>query len=306
MDLPLLTADQNAWDPFAAAFASPWPGAVAVLKSASDSNFTLDTSLTKPASIGETTADFYSGPLWRWDEVNSLRVKLYNGALASLDDLPVLGGANIIAIENADGEWEVLQFATATLTAPGEWTLTKLLRGQAGTEAAMRAPVASGARVVVLDGAPAQLHLAASEYALPFNYLYGPQTKPISDPSWQSVSLQFSGVGYRPYAPCQIAGALQTSGDIALSWIRRDRSPASDSWDQTEIPMSEASESYEVDILSGLTVLRTLSSSTPDVSYTSAMQTADFGGPPSSLAIAIYQISSIVGRGSPAAATLYF
>ena len=70
--------------------------------------------------------------------------------------------------------------------------------------------------------------------------------------------------------------------------------------------MSETGESYEVDILSGLTVLRTLSSSTANVTYTSAMQTADFGGPPSSLSIAIYQISSTVGRGSPAAATLYF
>jgi hypothetical protein len=30
----------------------------------------------------------------------------------------VLGGANICAIQNADGDWEVIQFATATLVAP--------------------------------------------------------------------------------------------------------------------------------------------------------------------------------------------
>jgi hypothetical protein len=305
MDLPLLSPDQNAWDPFAAAYANPWPGAVAVFRSASDSNFTLDTSLSKPASIGETTADFYSGPLWRWDNVNSLAIKLYNGALASLDDLSVLGGANVIAVENADGDWEVLQFANATLTGTSTYTLMRLLRGQAGTESAMRAPVAAGARVVVLDGAPQQLDLAPSEYALPFNYLYGPQTKPVSDASYQEVALQFAGVGYRPFSPCQIAGAL-SGGDILLTWIRRDRSPASDTWDQTEIPMSEASESYEVDILSGSTVLRTLGSTSPNVTYTSAMQTADFGGLPSSLAIKIYQLSATTGRGSPASATLYF
>jgi len=305
MDLPLLGADQNAWDPFAAAFASPWPGAVAVFRSASDSNFTLDTLLSKPATIGETTADFYSGPLWRWDNVNALSIKLYNGALSSLDDLSVLGGANVIAVENADGGWEVLQFANATLTGTNAYTLTRLLRGQAGTEAAMRSPVASGARIVLLDGAPQQLDLAPSEYALPFNYLYGPQSKPISDASYQEVSEQFAGVGYRPFSPCQIAGAL-SGGDIVLAWIRRDRSPAADSWDQTEIPMSEASESYEVDILSGSTVLRTLSSTSASVTYTSAMQIADFGSAPSSLSINVYQLSSTTGRGSPAAATLYF
>ena len=305
LDLPLLSAGQNAWDPFAAAFADPWPGAVAVFRSASDSNFTLDTSLSKPATIGETTADFYSGPLWRWDNVNSLSIKLYDGALASLDDLSVLGGANVLAIENADGEWEVLQFATATLTGTNAYTLTRLLRGQAGTEVAMRSPVASGARVVVLDGAPQQLNLAPSEYALPFNYLYGPQSKPISDASYQETALQFEGVGYRPYSPCQVAGA-KSGSDIVISWVRRDRSPAADSWDQTEIPMSEAEESYEVDILSGSTVLRTLSASTPNVTYTSAMQIADFGSAPSTLAIHVYQLSSTTGRGSPASATLYF
>lgn len=305
MDLPLLSADQKEWAPFAAAFASPWPGAVALFKSASDSNYTLDTSLTKIASIGVTTSAFYSGPLWRWDEANALAIKLYNGTLSSLDDLSVLGGANVIAIENEDGEWEVLQFANAVLTAPNAWTLSRLLRGQAGTEAAMRAPVAAGARVVVLDGAPEQLDLAQAEYALAHNYKWGPQSKPISDASYQSATLTFAGVGYRPFSPCQIAGA-KSGSDIVISWIRRDRSPASDSWDQTEIPMSESSESYEVDILSGSTVLRTLASSTPNVTYTSAMQIADFGSAPSSLSIAVYQISTTVGRGSPAAATLFF
>jgi hypothetical protein len=276
-----------------------------VFKSASDSNFTLDTLLGKPATIGETTADFYSGPLWRWDSVNALSIKLYNGALSSLDDLSVLGGANALAIENADGEWEVLQFANATLTGTNAYTLTRLLRGQAGTEGAMRSPVAAGARVVVLDGAPEQLGLAPSEYSLPFNYLYGPQSKPISDASYQQVSLQFEGVGYRPYSPCRIAGARAASGDIAITWIRRDRSPAADSWDQTEIPMSETDESYEVDILSGSAVLRTLSANTANVTYTAAMQIADFGSAPSSIAIKIYQLSSTTGRGTPASATLY-
>ncbi len=231
LDLPLLTGDEVPWAPHVCAFASPWPGAVLVLKSAGDSNFALDTSLTLAARIGETTADFYSGPAWRWDEAGALDIRLYNGSCASLDDLPVLGGANAVAVENADGEWEVLQYATAALTAPNAWRLTRLLRGQAGTEGAMRDPVASGARVVLLDGALAQLALKQNEYTLAFNYLWGPQGKAISDPAYQGAALQFSGLGLRPLSPVALA-ARWLGGDLSLCWIRRTRI-GGDSWDQT-------------------------------------------------------------------------
>jgi len=119
LDLPWLTQEQKPWDAFAAAFASRWPGSVLVFRSATDSNYVLDTALKKPATIGETTADFFTGPAWRWDEVNQLKIAIYDGtALSSLDDMSVLGGANALAVQNAVGEWEVLQFANAMLTGP--------------------------------------------------------------------------------------------------------------------------------------------------------------------------------------------
>jgi hypothetical protein len=299
LDLPLLTSDQTPWDPFVAGFADPWPGSVLVLKSASDANYETDTTLTLAAIVGETTSDFYSGPAWRWDEVNALEIELYDGTLASLDDLSVLGGANALAVQNADGDWEVLQFENAALTAPGQWTLTKLLRGQAGTEGAMRAPVAAGARVVVLNSALKQLDIAQDQYALPFNYLWGPPDKPISDPAWQSAAEQFAGVGLRPFAPCQL-NAIHAGADLALSWIRRDRSPGSDSWDQTEIAMSEAAESYDVEILDAAGVVKRTFPSLPSaaVTYTAAQIATDFpGGLPSPFRFTVYQLSTVFGRG---------
>ncbi len=297
LDLPLLTSDQAAWDPFAAAFADPWPGAVPVMRSAGDANYTLDTTLTLAAYIGETTAALATGPAWRWDDVNTLSIELYDGALAALDDLSVLGGANALAVENAGGDWEVLQFADATLTAPGAWTVSRLLRGQAGTESAMGA--ASGARVVVLNSALKQLSIPQDQYALPFNYLWGPQDKAISDPAWQSAAEQFAGIGLRPFAPCQLR-AVYSGADLSLSWIRRDRAPGSDSWDQTEIPMSETSESYDVEILDASgAVTRTVSSlASASLVYAAADIAADFpGGLPSPFRFTVYQNSSVVGRG---------
>jgi hypothetical protein len=309
LDLPWLTEEQKPWDAFAAAFAAPWPGAVLVLRSATDSNYALDTTLSKPATIGETLAEFRSGPAWRWDEVNALQIALYDSAsLSSLDDVSVFGGGNAIAVQNGDGEWEVLQFATATLTGPGQWRLTRLLRGQAGSEGAMRNPVAAGARVV-LDSACAQLGLSQGEYALPFNYLYGPQGKPISDPAYQNVSLQFSGVGLRPLSPVQPNAVYSAGGDLLLSWLRRDRNPTSDSWDQVEIPLSESAETYGVEILDAASnVVRTFSSVTsPTLTYTVPQIAADF---PSDLPIpfgfTVYQLSAVSGRGAGKTASIVF
>jgi hypothetical protein len=308
-DLPLLTSDQKPWDAFAAAFASPWPGSVLVMRSASDSNYKLDTTLSIAAVIGETTNDLSSGPVWRWDETNTLNIKLTSGTLASLDDLSVFGGANALAVLNASGDWEVLQFANATLTAPGEWSLTKLLRGQAGTEGAMASILASGARLLLLSSAMQQLGVPQSQYALPFNYLWGPQGKPLSDSSYQGVSEQFEGVGYRPYAPCQLHAIYDASGDLSLSWIRRDRSPAADSWDQTEIPMSETGESYDVEILDASgDVVRTFGAvSSPVMNYSVANIAADFpGGLPSPFRFTAYQLSSVFGRGPGKTASFFF
>ncbi|MDE2112524.1 MAG: glycoside hydrolase/phage tail family protein [Alphaproteobacteria bacterium] len=304
LDVPLLRDDQNPDAPLVAAYADPWPGAVEVLKSPTDSNFVLDTEVTRAASLGLTTQDFYSGPLWRWDRVNALRVKLISGTLSSADDISVFAGSNALAVQNPDGDWEIVQFANAELIASNEWRLTKLLRGQAGSESAMRGPVAAGARVVVLDKSLAQLSLDQAQSRLPFHYLWGPRGKPISDPSYQGAVLQFGAFARRPLSPVHLRAAKQSNGDIALSWIRRTRI-GGDSWEQTDVPLGEDTESYEVDILSGTTVIRTLTATTSSATYTAAMQTADFGAPlANNLRIDVFQLSSVFGRGAAAGATL--
>ena len=302
LDLPLLTGNEVPWAPHAAAFASPWPGAVPVLKSPGDSGYTLDTSLSLAAAIGETTEDFHSGPAWRWDEAGTLAIRLYNGVCASRDDLTVLGGANTVAVENADGAWEVLQYASAVLTAPGEWRLARLLRGQAGTEGAMAAPVAAGARVVLLDGALKQLALTQSEYALPFHYLWGPKDKPISDPAWQGAVEAFAGIGLCPLSPVRL-DARWRGGGLDLTWIRRTRI-GGDSWDQTEVPLGEEAEAYEIEIAG---TSRVIAASQPSVAYTAAQIAEDFpSGLPVPFRFTVFQLSASFGRGVGTAKDIWF
>ncbi|HEY0282649.1 MAG TPA: glycoside hydrolase/phage tail family protein, partial [Rhizomicrobium sp.] len=306
LDLPLLTDNQNPNAPLVAAYADPWPGAVQVLKSPTDSNYALDTSVTRPATLGTTLWDFWSGPLWRWDRVNTLYVKLLSGALASADDASVFAGANALAVQNADGEWEIVQFATAELTAPDEWRLTRLLRGQHGSEGAMRNPVAAGARVVVLDEALAQLSLSQAQARWPFAYLWGPAGKPISDPAFQGATLAFEAAGLIPPAPCHVRFAW-SGNDLIFSWKRRDRASAAANLLQAETPLSESGEFYDLEILNGGALARTFSS-IPQHSqiYTAAQQAADFpSGLPNPLVVNVYQRSSVLGRGRQKTESLY-
>ena len=78
-----------------------------------------------------------------------------------------------------------------------------------------------------------------------------------------------------------------------------------DSW-ESEAPISEASERYQVKIFNGPALARTVETTAPSYLYLGADITADFGpsGPGASLSVAVSQISDAVGPGVEAAATL--
>jgi hypothetical protein len=96
--------------------------------------------------------------------------------------------------------------------------------------------------------------------------------------------------------------AVRDGSGVTIHWIRRTRADG-DSW-TGEVPLGEDSEGYEVDIVSGVTVVRTLSTITPSVLYAAADELADFDAAQSSLTVRVTQLSATVGRGFPAETTL--
>jgi hypothetical protein len=206
----------------------------------------------------------------------------------------------------------VLQAATVELIAPRRYRLSRLLRGQRGTEAAMGDPAPAGARVVVLDAALAALPVSEAELGLPRSWRIGPALRPPGDESHVPQSFTPAGVGLRPFSVVHVEQPWRrprTPGDLTIRWIRRSRALAADSWGGLEVPLGEEFEAYEVEILDGVTVKRVLSTSTSSVVYTAANQTADWGaplGPGQTLDIRIFQLSALVRRGAPKTVTLSF
>jgi hypothetical protein len=301
LDLPLLTGGEDPEAGFVAAAKSPWPGGIAFYRAPDTAGFTLAAIARQPATTGVTLSALAPGPEGRLDKAARLTVRLGQGTLAAATPLALLGGANAAALQAADGSWEVLQFETATLIAAGTYELARLLRGQAGTEAAMAA-IPAGARFVLLDRAVTPVPLSPDDVGLTLNWRFGPATRDIGDATFTAAVHTFRGTGLRPLSPVHIRGR-RSGGDLTLTWIRRTRR-GGDSWTGVEVPLAEDSERYEIDILSGSAVKRTLSATTTTAAYTAAEQTADFGAPQSAVHVRIVQLGASYGRGTPREAVL--
>src|SRR5690606_12725429 len=139
--------------------------------------------------------DLHAGPTSRFDLGNALVVDLLSGTLESVSDVALFGGANALAVESIPDVWEIVQAGAAELVAPSRYRLTRLLRGQRGTEDAMGNPAPAGARVVVLDSALVSLPIAEADLGIPWNWRIGPASRPVSDETWIARTFTPEGAG---------------------------------------------------------------------------------------------------------------
>ncbi|MEO1265379.1 MAG: phage tail protein, partial [Pseudomonadota bacterium] len=302
LDLPLLSGTESPEAAYIAASQTPWPGAISVYKTATESGYQLATTIAAPAVMGRLQSVMPTGVGHRWNHGASVDVKLTAGALEGRSQIDVINGSNVAAVQHVDGQWEVIQFASAKLIGPRTYRLSTFLRGQSGTETAAMSETAAGAAFVLLNGRVARLDLSPSDIKRAFSWRYGPAGRDFGGPDFRRASHAFDGVGARPFAPVHVRGARSPAG-LALSWTRRTRA-GGDSWEQREVPLAEDGELYEVDILNGETVVRTLTSGAPAATYAAADAAADFGAMPEAVTCRIYQVGASYGRGTPAIATV--
>jgi hypothetical protein len=266
LDLPQLRDGMPAHQPIAAVHAVPWPGRIAAWTSPGEDGFTLATTLGRPARMGRLVSPLHAGPVSRFDLGNVAIVDLAFGALASVTDLAFFAGANALAVEASSGVWEVLQAGVAELIASGRYRLSRLLRGQRGTEGAIGTPAPAGARVVALDEALLPLPIPEAALGLEANWRFGPASKPGADRSYRQLAFTPGGIGLQPFSVAHVAQpwrAARDPGDLVIGWTRRSRALSADSWTAAEVPLGEEREAYEVEVLYGATLVRTLASTRP-------------------------------------------
>ncbi|MDP3255815.1 MAG: hypothetical protein Q8M82_07445, partial [Bosea sp. (in: a-proteobacteria)] len=278
-----------------AAFAQPWPGALAVWEADGAGQFALQRLIEAPSIVGETLTALPPGPLWRSDTRATLEVRLRGGVLASVTPEAALGGANALALIGADGEIEIVTATQVELIGPQRFRLSGLLRGLGGSEAAAGRILPAGARLVVLDGAAVTLTDDLADLGREQRYRVGPVQRDMGDPSMAEVVAMAGPAALLPLSPVH-ARARRRADGIAIDWIRRSRIDA-DSWNLAEVPLGEEAERYEIAVRQDGVVLRRGTTESPRWLYPNAEELADFGIAQDEIEIVIAQISTVVGRG---------
>jgi hypothetical protein len=284
----------------AAVMAKPWRR-VALSASPETESYEKRAVVTRPARMGRLRAALDPGPTATLDGGNAIAVKLLYGGLQSVSTLALLNGANRVAIRARNGEWEIIGFRDAEEVDADVWHLTGLLRGLGGTEDATMAGSASGAPLVVLDSAATRLSLEGREAGLTLNWI----AEAYGATGGRAGPIAFAG-GMRaetPLAPVHLAARRTEAGDIALSWVRRSRLNA-DSWNGDDIPLDEAEEVYRLQILSGATVVRSLTVANHSFLYTQAQELEDFGASQSAITFRVRQKGATVALGIAAGRTV--
>jgi hypothetical protein len=295
LDLPALRSQDNDAGVYVAmrGYTAGWRGAQAFIET--DGKYQAVAAATIAATAGAclTTLGNWTGGNTP-DEGSVLRVAV-NSTLSSVGADQFLAGANAAVVGN-----EIIFYRTATLISAGIYDLSGLLRGRFGTERFMAGHVAAERFVRLADTLITRAGVESSRIGQTIRYKGVTFGAALSESD--SVSAVFECASLRPLPPAQIAiTAPDTAGTYRISWVRRGRIDWQ--WrDGADVPLSEASERYDVEILSASSVvLRTFSGLTsPFVDYSSAQQFVDFAAAPSSVKLRVYQLSATVGRGFPA------
>lgn len=245
LDVPLLrdADDAPGWYVAARGTNANWPGAT-IRQSADDVTYSTAAEVAESAVLGTcmtTLGNFTGGHVF--DEVNSLTVDVGPGQLSSATRTALLENRQLNVLQVGA---EVIQFRTATMTAPGVYVVSGLLRGRAGTEWAISGHT-SGETCVLLR--PRGLRRVTTQFAEvgQLRYVKGVTHGRLED-AVDAQSFTNSGVSSKPFAPVDLRKVI-VDGLVEATWKRRTRlSTKFMGTTGAVVPLGEPTERYQVDI----------------------------------------------------------
>lgn len=251
-------------------------------------------------TFGTVTGALSANPGQLIQKGGSITVDLYSGSLSGITEDQMKNGRNYAAY-GAAGRWEIIRFQNATLNADGSYTLDTFIRGDRGTEWATGLHL-SGDTFCLLDD-PDGAFILTNTASIGVPRTVRAVTSGADIDAAQDESFTYNGVNLECYSPVNGLGSRDGSDNLSIAWTRRTR--IGGEWrSNVDANLGESTEAYEIDIMSGATVKRTINSATQSATYSAADQTTDFGSPQASVTVRIYQMSAIVGRGYPLEVTL--
>lgn len=304
LDIPLVRDPDNSVNPVIYVGAAPygpggWSGAGEYQGDGTDyETLFATTDSASKSTWGTTTSTLATANANLWDRGNSVTVVLNTGTLeshteAEIDANPLLN----MAVIGDEDRYEVIQFATATLTATRTYLLSGFKRGRRGTEWAVGTHTSSDIFVLTENLAPVELGADEIGDTLYFKAASIGRTIEEAFP----VVVTYEGESHKPLAPAHLKGQRDTgTNDWTISCRRRTR--VGGRWmGTTTIPIGESAENYKFEIMNGASVVRTSTGSANSLLYTSAQQVTDFGSNQASITVRARQIGDLMdGRATTA------
>jgi hypothetical protein len=173
--------------------------------------------------------------------------------------------------------------------------LSDLLRGRRATEHEIESHTTNEIFVLLEYGLMPSVDFTVTDWDRQRLYK-GVSTLQLEADVTDTTTFTNTGEKSRPRSPVHGRGHRDGTGDVVITWMRRTRH-FSPGIGYGSIALDEPTESYQVVIYDGSTVVRTINASTTTVTYTAAQQTADGFTPGDPVSIRIYQISATRGRG---------
>lgn len=303
LDAPLLTTTSSVTGLYWAVHSGPgWRGAT-FERSLDGVNFDIVSGVSDKAYIGDVAVALPNGSTDIFDEINTLTVVMRSSdvQLVSVTDLDVFNGSNAFWLGDEDGNanGEIIQFRQANLIAANTYELSGLLRGRLGTEFA--APLHTNNQVLVmLQIAVFDADFGLSDWNLIRQYVA--YSRYVDESLVTPRDFTNTGERARPRSASHVEGERDVSNNLTIEWIPRTRIPTTGLVEL--VPLGENIEEYEIDILSGVTIVRTITVNSPLATYSAAEQTADGLTPGNLVDMEIYQMSDIRGRGHVKEATV--
>lgn len=224
--------------------AGRWPGCIVQASTDGVSYYTV-AQINESAIMGQATTVLggWAG-VGMFDEVNALTVNVGSGQLSSATRDAVLADKTVNALLVGA---EIIRFLTATLvsTDPNIYTLTRLLRGQRGTEWAIGGHGSSERVVLLGTQGLRRVNHPAAEVRVTKQLRAVTLSAPAS--SAQAVAFTNFGVSSLPLAPVTIRAVRQANGDLLIKWSRRTRlSSRFTGAAGATVPLGETAEQYQV------------------------------------------------------------
>lgn len=217
------------------------------------------------------------------DRASTIDVRVTSGEIESVTEGELHGGANRVYLAGM-----VFGFQTATqLTEVHEYRLSGILWGLLDTPIH---PQDAGQVWAMVDGPRLPIPVPWSSLDQDRRISFVPAGYAENEDGDDYVDTRLVGRSVVPLEVANIQGSKDANNDWAITWDRVSRLPRQRLFSPRAFKDIDP-QTYTVEILSGSSVVRTITTTSETASYTNAQQTTDFGTDQDTLTIQVTRTS---------------